>query len=253
MLEYSWYWSRWKTSSSSFSYWKLWLFDHLLAVNKMQSFWYSYLLKFCPRRFDKFAFVPSIGNSGCLLVIWNNTMFIGTVIQSHMWALVISFKSTQSPDTWTLANIYGPCTGEPRSDFISWLYDLHIDDNDDLVLLGDFNFIRSMDNRNHPGVMYLTCSFLMISYMHSNWLKFRCVVPHLPGVICRKIHSSSSYIGFSPQITGLQAIQIRRCNLLLALYLTTYHAYFLFNPISQEPNGSALRIFGSLILDLRMW
>lgn len=36
-------------------------------------------------------------------------------------------------------------------EFTDWLYELQIDPNDNWVLMGDFNFIRSMENRNRPG------------------------------------------------------------------------------------------------------
>jgi hypothetical protein len=35
--------------------------------------------------------------------------------------------------------------------FVSWLYNLQIPINANWLLLGDFNFIRSHDNRNKPG------------------------------------------------------------------------------------------------------
>jgi hypothetical protein len=34
---------------------------------------------------------------------------------------------------------------------VSWLYNLHIPTGSNWLLLGDFNFIRSSDNRNKPG------------------------------------------------------------------------------------------------------
>ena len=35
--------------------------------------------------------------------------------------------------------------------FTNWLFDLNIPSADDWLLLGDFNYIRSPDNRNKPG------------------------------------------------------------------------------------------------------
>jgi hypothetical protein len=48
-------------------------------------------------------------------------------------------------------NIYGPCQGEARENFVEWLFDLFIPDEEDWLLVGDFNFIRSPSNRNKPG------------------------------------------------------------------------------------------------------
>ena len=56
-----------------------------------------------------------------------------------------------SSHAWTLANIYGPCTGEEHLNFVSWLYDVQIGASEDWILMGDFKFIRSPANRNRPG------------------------------------------------------------------------------------------------------
>ena len=47
--------------------------------------------------------------------------------------------------------VYGSCQGEARDDFVNWLYNLHIPVEENWLLLGDFNFLRSLDNRNLPG------------------------------------------------------------------------------------------------------
>ena len=105
----------------------------------------------CPKRFDKFAFVPSRGASGGILTIWNNSVFSGDVIVSNDFVLGVKFTSTFSAQSWSLYNVYGPCTGPARVDFIQWLYDMDIHSNDDCLFLGDFNFIRGPENRNKPG------------------------------------------------------------------------------------------------------
>jgi hypothetical protein len=53
--------------------------------------------------------------------------------------------------SWSLVNVYGPCQGIERDSFVSWLYNLNIPSDRNWLLLGDFNFIRSSDNRNKPG------------------------------------------------------------------------------------------------------
>jgi hypothetical protein len=47
-----------------------------------------------------------------------------------------------------LVNIYGPCDEPLRQKFVKWLYELNIPDDEDWLILGDFNFIRALDNRN---------------------------------------------------------------------------------------------------------
>ena len=65
--------------------------------------------------------------------------------------VVVSFKSVHNSERWALVSVYGPCEGQPRDDFVSWLYHLTIPPDENWMLLGDFNFIRSLDNRNQPG------------------------------------------------------------------------------------------------------
>ena len=38
-----------------------------------------------------------------------------------------------------------------RDEFVSWIYNLDIDPDQKWMLMGDFNFIRSFENRNLPG------------------------------------------------------------------------------------------------------
>lgn len=50
-----------------------------LQETKRDTFDAAYVKLFCPKKFDKFAFVPSSGNSGGLITIWNSSMFTGSV------------------------------------------------------------------------------------------------------------------------------------------------------------------------------
>jgi hypothetical protein len=56
--------------------------------------------------------------------------------------------------SWTLVVVYGPCRQPARDNFINWLHNLAIDDEDFWLLMGDFNFYRFADNRNKPGGNY---------------------------------------------------------------------------------------------------
>jgi hypothetical protein len=89
-----------------------------------------------------------VGASGGILVVWNSSVFKGTSIEVKCFAIVIVFESMHS---WTLVSIYGPCQGELRDEFIQWLFNLIIPDDELWLFMGDFNFIRSQDSRNLPG------------------------------------------------------------------------------------------------------
>ena len=48
---------------------------------KCDSFDFRSVRSFCPKRLDSFAFSPSVGASGGILVVWNSSIFWGTVIE----------------------------------------------------------------------------------------------------------------------------------------------------------------------------
>jgi exonuclease III len=125
-----------------------------LQETKKSHFDAEFIKSCCPKRFDEFAYVPSAGASGGLIIIWNSSLFRGLVMHCEIFALSVHFTSKQSTHAFTLINIYGPCTGEERDNFVQWLNDVNIPDDEDWLLLGDFNFIRSPSNRNKPGGNY---------------------------------------------------------------------------------------------------
>jgi mannosylglycoprotein endo-beta-mannosidase len=111
----------------------------------------NFIKNIAPRRLDQFAFVPADGASGGLLVIWASNTFSAQVLLQECFGLVINFKSKLSSDTFTLVNVYGPCEGIARENFIAWLFHLDIPDDSLWLIVGDFNFYRYSDNRNRSG------------------------------------------------------------------------------------------------------
>ena len=92
-----------------------------------------------------------MGASGGIITIWNSSLFVGTPWFIDSFIVGVSFVSTQSNEAWNLVNVYGPCSGQRRVDFSSWLFDLNIPSRENWLILGDFNFIPSTANRNKPG------------------------------------------------------------------------------------------------------
>jgi endonuclease/exonuclease/phosphatase family metal-dependent hydrolase len=122
-----------------------------LQETKMTSFDNTSIRSFAPKRFNHFVCVPSIGASGGLLVLWNSSVFAGTIILQESFAVVVRFTSVMTAQSWTLVNVYGPCVEPRRSDFVNWLHNQDIPDDDDWILVGDFNFYRYVESRNKPG------------------------------------------------------------------------------------------------------
>ena len=95
--------------------------------------------------------MPSIGNSGGLIIIWNGALFEGTEIHHERFQLTVKLRCKLSDETWFLTNVYGPTIAEERTLFTNWLNNLDTSQMDLWMILGDFNLIRSPENRNRDG------------------------------------------------------------------------------------------------------
>jgi hypothetical protein len=104
-----------------------------------------------PKCFNKFEFVPTEGASGGIFVGWNGSFFKGETIFKMKFAITINFASTHNADQWKLTSVYGPCHGQDRQNFIDWLNSIQIGDQEKWMFIRDFNFYRSMENRNRDG------------------------------------------------------------------------------------------------------
>ena len=69
-----------------------------LQETKCEQFDIRKIRSFCPRRFDHFAFSPSEGASGGILVIWNSSVFEGELVESQRFSIVVSFKSVHNSE-----------------------------------------------------------------------------------------------------------------------------------------------------------
>ena len=122
-----------------------------LQETKRENFDISFIRNFAPRRFDCFDFIPSVGASGGLLVLWASSFFTGVVFEKLQFSITVDFSSMHSVECWRLTNIYGPCTEPDRSAFINWFRNCDVSDSINWLFMGDFNFYRSLENRNRPG------------------------------------------------------------------------------------------------------
>jgi hypothetical protein len=127
------------------------LFYYLSPGNKNGLFDQIIIRRSCPKRFDNFAYSPSVGASGGIIMLWNSAVFVGVLVEIKRFFIVINFTSTHNSDNWKMVTVYGPCKGLKRDEFFQWLYNLVIHVDSLWLLLGDFDFIRSIENRNKPG------------------------------------------------------------------------------------------------------
>jgi exonuclease III len=111
----------------------------------------SFIRNFCPRIFDEFCFLPSVGASGGILVICKSLVFKGVEIFQNNFAISVLFSSLHNDDSWILTSVYGPCDPEGKLAFLDWFGNIHMPDEMDWLIVGDFNLLRKQEDRNRPG------------------------------------------------------------------------------------------------------
>jgi len=122
-----------------------------IQETKRESFDSTYIRKFCPNNFDSFCFLPSLGASGGILVVWKSSTFTGNMVFQNRFSISVEFISTHNNDRWVLTSIYAPCDDEGKAVFLDWFRNIHMPDDVDWLILGDFNLYRKPEDRNKPG------------------------------------------------------------------------------------------------------
>lgn len=64
-----------------------------IQETKREFFDSTYIRKFCPPAFDAFCFLPSVGASGGILVVWKSAVFSGTEVFQNEFAISVEFSS----------------------------------------------------------------------------------------------------------------------------------------------------------------
>lgn len=88
---------------------------------------------------------------GGILVAWKSSIFKGERIFMNEFAISIEFTSLHDDTRWILTTIYGPCTADRKRVFMDWLKNVHMPEEMDWIILGDFNLMRTPENRNKEG------------------------------------------------------------------------------------------------------
>jgi exonuclease III len=122
-----------------------------LQETKKESFDRADLRRFCPNSFDEFAFVPSIGNSGGFITVWNSSKLDGSVIFQNKYALSVEFSAISSDESWIITNVYAPCSPNGKIEFLHWFSNINMPSEKRWLIVGDFNLTRKPENRNIAG------------------------------------------------------------------------------------------------------
>jgi hypothetical protein len=72
-------------------------------------------------------------------------------VDKQSFSMTVNLSSAHNNDDWKLTTVYGPSDEPARTEFINWFRSHSFDDYGNWIFLGDFNFYRSLSNRNRPG------------------------------------------------------------------------------------------------------
>ena len=69
-----------------------------IQETKREFFYLTYIRNFCPRSFDNFCFIPSVGASGGILIVWKSSIFSGHEVFQNRFAISMEFSSIHNND-----------------------------------------------------------------------------------------------------------------------------------------------------------
>ncbi|PNT74395.1 hypothetical protein BRADI_1g14005v3, partial [Brachypodium distachyon] len=105
------------------------------------------LASFLPPSVMSFVHLDAMGASGGILTAWNNNKFH---LKQSLWDRSVSaqFDCCASSLTFWVTNVYEPNSEADRDNFFQELFDLQQIVTGPWIIAGDFNTVRSADDRN---------------------------------------------------------------------------------------------------------
>lgn len=82
---------------------------------------------------------------------WDANKFQGEPIFQNNFAHSTELHCKLSGDSWILTNIYAPCTPDRKIEFLDWFKRILMPDDEKWLIVGDFNLLRKLEDRNKPG------------------------------------------------------------------------------------------------------
>jgi hypothetical protein len=146
--------------------------------------------------------------------------------------------------------VYGPYRQPARDQFVNWLCNLQIQDEDLWLLIGDFNFYRFVENRNKVEAIFMIPWSSITLSVTLAWLNCLLKGEVIPGVICRKSLFFNRLAGSSHLLHGPLYSLYRLSCLLLGSLLIIFLAECKLVLMSLKPISFVLRTTGLAILNV---
>lgn len=98
-------------------------------------------------RLDQFAFLPSVGSSGGIIMGWNSVLLVGNEVRRGVFCLTIDFISKTDDLRWRCTSVYGPNARQLKRAFWEELRGCCGDPGVPWVICGDSNAIFSLEDK----------------------------------------------------------------------------------------------------------
>ncbi|KAH7690203.1 RNA-directed DNA polymerase protein [Dioscorea alata] len=99
-------------------------------------------------RLNSFEFLHAQGTAGGIIVAWDRSQAIGTLIHKGTYSISIEFSNTSNNSTWICTSVYDPVTRSLKVDFWNELRNIRSLHALPWIICGDFNTIFSIDDKN---------------------------------------------------------------------------------------------------------
>lgn len=95
----------------------------------------------------KWSFLPSIGASGGLVLIWDADRVEFSEVLIRKFSISLLCNLVVSNVQWVITNAYGPCLTKEKTEFWKELFEVGLHWNVPWLLFGDFNAVRAKSER----------------------------------------------------------------------------------------------------------
>jgi exonuclease III len=100
-------------------------------------------------RLSTFAYKPAVGTKGGILLLWNDAALDVQNIVIRRFSITATVTLRDCLSTFLLTTVYGPSRDNHKRDFLCELRRFKPDDDQNWLVLGDFNLIyRAIDKNN---------------------------------------------------------------------------------------------------------
>lgn len=92
-------------------------------------------------KLNAFAYKPSNGTRGGILLLWNENVVDISDVRIGRYSITAEVTNRHDTSTYTLTTVYGPSKRTEKDMFLNHLREIRPPDDSKWVILGDFNLI----------------------------------------------------------------------------------------------------------------